>query len=98
MAEYSRLASGQVVSAGGATTVILPFIPNYIEISNKTRLSGTNSGVSRAWWETDMGQGAAFIVTTSNSSQDQTSFIDALGGSGSTTGNTAGTGFSVIQA
>ncbi|HEY1646087.1 MAG TPA: hypothetical protein VGF75_07050 [Candidatus Saccharimonadales bacterium] len=98
MAEYSRLASGQVVSTGGSTNVILPFIPDFIEISNKTRLAATNSGVSRAWWETDMGQGAAFVVTTTNASQDQTTFIDALGGTGSTTGATAGTGFTTIQA
>ena len=34
MAEYSRLASGKVISTGGATAVNLPFIPNFIEISN----------------------------------------------------------------
>jgi hypothetical protein len=98
MAEYSRLASGNVPSTGGATPVVLPFIPNYIEISNKTRLAATNSGVSRAWWETDMGQGAAFLTTTTSATSDLTSFIDALGGTGSTTGNTAGTGFTTIKA
>jgi hypothetical protein len=98
MAEYSRLASGQVKSTGGQTAVVLPFIPNYIEISNKTRLSGTNSGVSRAWWETDMGQGAAFLTTTTNAASDLSAFIDATGGSGSTSGFTAGTGFQTVQA
>ena len=80
MAEYSRLASGQVKSTGGATAVILPFIPNYIEISNKTRRAGANTGVTRAWWETDMGQGAAFLTTTTTA--DLTSFIDATRWSG----------------
>jgi hypothetical protein len=96
MAEYSRLASGQVKSTGGATAVILPFIPNYIEISNKTRRAGANTGVTRAWWETDMGQGAAFLTTTTTA--DLTSFIDATGGAGSTSGFTAGTGFTTVQA
>jgi hypothetical protein len=62
MAEYSRLASGQVTSTGGATAVVLPFIPDFIEISNQTRAAAT-SGITRAWWETDMGQGAAFKST-----------------------------------
>lgn len=98
MSEYSRIAEGQIVSNGGQTAVRLPFLPDYIEISNKTRLSGTNSGVSRAWWEVDMGQGAAFLTTTTSATSDLTSFIDATGGAGSTTGNTAGTGFQTVQA
>ena len=97
MAEYSRLAEGQVTSTGGATNVILPFIPDFIEISNKTRLASTNSGVSRAWWEKDMGQGAAFLVTTTNGASDLSSFIDATGGAGSTSGATAGTGFTTFS-
>ena len=98
MAEYSRMASGKVLSTGGQTAVIIPFIPNYIEISNATSLAGTNSGVSRAWWETDMGQGAAFLTTSTSATEDLTTFIDAYGGTNSTTGNTAGTGFSTIYA
>lgn len=87
MAEYSRLASGQVTSTGGATVVALPFIPNFIEISNSTRAAAA-SGVTRAWWETDMGQGAAFVVTTAAGPADGTSFISAA----------TGTGFTTIQA
>lgn len=83
MAEYSRLASGQVISTGGATNVILPFTPNFIEISNSTRATAV-SGVTRAWWETDMGQGAAFVVTTSAGPADGTSFV-AAGGAGFST-------------
>ncbi len=63
MAEYSRLARGQLSSTGGATSVVLPFIPDGIEIYNSTRaLAGT--GVTRAWWTANMGQGSAFLSTT----------------------------------
>lgn len=84
MAEYSRLASGQVTSTGGATVVVLPFIPNFIEISNSTRATAA-SGVTRAWWMTDMGQGSAFAVTTGAGPADGTSFITAATGTGFTT-------------
>jgi len=87
MAEYSRLASGQVVSAGGQTVVVCPFAPTFIEISNSTRATAA-SGVTRAWWMSDMGQGAAFAVTTGAGPADGTSFISS----------TTGTGFSTIQA
>lgn len=92
MAEYSRLASGQVTSTGGQTLVIVPFIPNYIEISNKTR-AVAGSGVTRAWWETDMGQGAGFANVYGTGDV----YIDAVGGT-STSGQTNGTGFTTIQA
>lgn len=87
MAEYSRMASGQTVSAGGATPVILPFIPDFIEISNPTRAAAA-AGVTRAWWETDMGQGAAMVVTTAAGPADGTSFITTA----------TGTGFKTFQA
>ena len=81
MAEYSRMASGQTVSAGGATAVIIPFIPDFIEISNPTRAAAV-AGVTRAWWETDMGQGAAMVVTTAAGPADGTSFITTATGTG----------------
>lgn len=86
MAEYSRLASGQVTSVltGAPTSVILPFIPDFIEISNSTRAAAA-SGVTRAWWETDMGQGAAFVVTTGAGPADGTSFISSATGGGFST-------------
>ena len=86
MAEYSRLASGVVTSVltGAPTTVILPFIPDFIEISNSTRAVAA-SGVTRAWWETDMGQGAAFVVTTGAGPADGTSFISSATGGGFST-------------
>lgn len=80
MAEYSRMASGKVTSVltSAPTSVILPFIPDFIEISNSTRATAA-SGVVRAWWETDMGQGAAFLTTTSAGPIDGTSFITSGG-------------------
>lgn len=85
MAEYSRILTGQVTSTGGNTPVVLPVIPDFIEISNATRAVAA-SGVTRAWWMTDMGQGSAFAVTTGAS--DVTSFVST----------TTGTGFSTFQA
>jgi hypothetical protein len=62
MAEYSRIASGQVLSAGGATQVILPFTPSRIEITNQTS-AFSGSGVTKAWWSSVMGQDAAALTT-----------------------------------
>ncbi len=92
MAEYSRLASGQVVSLGGNTPVILPFIPNYIQIINRTR-QVAGAGITSAQWETDMGQGAA----SANLLGTGEVYIDVVGGT-STAGQTNGTGFSTFQA
>ncbi len=78
MAEYSRLASGRVLSTGGQTAVVLPFIPNYIEITNTTRLTAV-SGVTRAWWATDMGQGAAALTTTGAGPADGSSYVTSNG-------------------
>jgi hypothetical protein len=92
MAEYSRLASGNVVSTGGQTAVIVPFIPDYIEIINRNAAVAV-AGVSRASWNTDMGQGAALRYLEGTGDQ----YIDAVGGT-STAGLTNGTGFTTIQA
>lgn len=62
MAEYSKLASGQVVATGGALPIILPYMPTRIEIFNETAASA-GLGVSRAWWSQDMGQGSAGLTT-----------------------------------
>lgn len=87
MAEYSRLASGIVTSTGGQTAVICPFAPTFIEISNPTRATAA-SGVTRAWWELNMGQGAAMVTTTGAGPADGTSYITSA----------TGTGFSTYQA
>jgi len=94
MAEYSRLASGKVLSVGGDTVVTVPFLPDYIEVSNATAAQAA-SGVTRAWWNKNMGQGAAFRNLYGTGEQ----YIDVLNGSiGSTAGLTDGTGFKTIQA
>lgn len=84
MAEYSRLASGKVLSAGstGNTAVILPFVPNFIEITNTTEITAASGGVTRAWWMTDMGQGAAAYITTGSGPADGSNFISAATGGG----------------
>ena len=92
MAEYSRLASGQVVSLGGATPVIIPFIPNFIQIFNRTR-AVAGAGMTKAVCMTDMGQGAAFGSLFGTGDV----YIDVVGGT-STGGQTNGTGFSTFQA
>lgn len=92
MAEYSRLASGQVVSTGGATNVIIPFIPNYIAIENAGRLVA-GAGVTSASWMTDMGQGAAVLSTFGTGAQ----YIAPVGGT-SSGALVSGTGFSTFQA
>lgn len=92
MAEYSRLASGQVVSTGGSTVVVVPFVPNYIEISNRTR-AVAGAGVTRAWWMTDMGQGSAFLNLFGTGDE----YIDSAGGT-SSGALVSGTGFTTIQA
>ncbi len=92
MAEYSRMASGQVVSTGGATAVVLPFIPNFIAIQNRTRLVA-GAGVTSASWMTDMGQGSAVLDTFGTGAQ----FIAPVGGT-SSGALVSGTGFTTIQA
>lgn len=92
MAEYSRMASGQVVSTGVNTIVTLPFIPNYIEVSNRSAAIAA-AGVTRAWWETDLGQGAGFRFLYGTGDQ----FIGAVGGT-STGALVSGTGFSTFTA
>lgn len=92
MAEYSRIASGQVVSTGGQTLVILPFIPNIIAISNRNR-AVAGAGVTSALWNTDQGQGSAFLSTFGTGEQ----FIAPLGAA-SSGALVSGTGFTTIQA
>jgi len=98
MAEYSRLASGQTVARGvdgqaaGQTAVVVPFLPDFIEIYNRTR-AVAGSGVTRAWWVRDAGQGSAFLDTFGTGEQ----FIAPVGGT-SSGALVSGTGFSTIQA
>lgn len=60
MAEYSRLARGSIASLGGATPVVLPFVPDFIELINYTAAdTPAQNGIPFASWDVDMGQGAA---------------------------------------
>src|SRR5665213_6840 len=77
MAEYSRLASGQVISTGGDTAVRLPFMPDFIEISNKMS-ARAGTGVYRAWWERDMGQGSAFLENAGSGAGGNYGYVYAL--------------------
>lgn len=92
MAEYSKLASGSAISAGNDTVVKIPFIPDFIEISNRTR-AVAGAGVTRAWWYKNMGQGSAFLDTFGTGDQ----FIAPVGGT-SSGALVSGTGFKTIQA
>jgi len=94
MAEYSRLASGTVLSSGGDTVVKIPFQPDFIEISNATAAQA-GAGVTRAWWLRNMGQGAAFLNTFGTGDE----YIDVLNGSiGSSGALVDGSGFKTIYA
>jgi hypothetical protein len=61
MAEYSRIAKGSFTSTGGAQAVILPFVPDYVEIFNYSVALAAPSanGVVSALWDSGMGQGYA---------------------------------------
>lgn len=60
MAEYSRLAKGSFTSTGGAQAVVLPFLPDRVELVNYTAAATpANHGVPFAKWDVAMGQGFA---------------------------------------
>lgn len=82
--DYFKMAQGVVTSTGGATAVILPYTPTRIRISNATRAIAA-SGVTRAWWDVEMGSGAAMLVTTGVGPADGTSYITAATGGGFST-------------
>ena len=79
--EYSKLASGKysVTSTGLPQSVVIPFIPNFIEVTNVTEMAAASGGVSRAWWLSDMGQGAAAYVATGSGPADGSSYITSGG-------------------
>lgn len=62
MAEYSRLAKGHFTSTGLAQQVVLPFVPDYVELINYTAAAAmTDDVVPFGWWDASMGQGFAVI-------------------------------------
>lgn len=83
--EYDKMAQGSVISLGatGVTPVILPFIPTRISISNPTRATAV-AGVVKAWWDIEMGSGAAMLTTVVAGPADGTSYITSATGTGFT--------------
>jgi hypothetical protein len=62
MAEYSRLAKGTatVLASGGTAPINLPFQPDYVEFVNFTAQdTPTATWIVKAFWDKNMGQGAA---------------------------------------
>lgn len=58
--EYSRLAKGHFTSTGNAQAIVLPFVPDAVELYNFTAATTpAQFGVPHAYWDDDMGQGAA---------------------------------------
>ena len=52
MAEYSRIAKGSFTATSGQQTVVLPFVPDYVEVFNYTNFkTPANHGVVRAFWD-----------------------------------------------
>lgn len=86
MAEYSRMAHGSINSLGAATPVILPFVPDYIEIENLTAVTTpTNTGVVRASWYSGMGQGSAMTYVFNATPVLTTALITTATGTGLST-------------
>lgn len=80
MAEYSRLAKGRVLSAGGTTLVSLPFVPDYVEMINYTAANTpATAGVPFAYWDKNMGQGFA-VYQTFNATPVLTTNVAVTGG------------------
>ena len=62
MTEYSRQAKGTatVLASGGTAPIYLPFKPDYVEFVNYTAQdTPTATWIVKAWWDANMGQGAA---------------------------------------
>lgn len=62
MTEYSRMAKGRVttLATGGTAPIFLPFQPDYVEFVNFTAQdTPTDTWVVKAFWDANMGQGAA---------------------------------------
>lgn len=80
MAEYSRLAKGSFTSTGGAQAVILPFLPDRVELTNySAAATPANHGVPFAKWDVVMGQGFA-VEQVFNATPVLTSDVVVLNG------------------
>jgi hypothetical protein len=59
MAEYSRIAKGSFTATSGSKTVVLPFVPDYVEVWNYTNFkTPVNHGVVRAFWDNKLLDGS----------------------------------------
>lgn len=86
MAEYSRRAEGSINSLGGATPVILPFVPDYVEIDNLTAVTTpANTGVVKAIWYSGMGQGSSMNYVFNATPVLTTALITTATGTGIST-------------
>jgi hypothetical protein len=58
MAEYSRMTKGSFTAASGQTSavVVLPFLPDYVEVWNLTNIgnAASNGNVLRAYWDNNL--------------------------------------------
>lgn len=80
MAEYSRLAKGSFTSTGGAQAVILPFLPDRVELINySAAATPAQHGVPFARWDVAMGQGFA-VEEVFNATPVLTSDVVVLNG------------------
>lgn len=62
MTEYSRIAKGYFTSTGAAKVINLPFQPDTVKLWNYgSYVLPAANGVPRAYWDVNMGQGAAVI-------------------------------------
>lgn len=79
--EYSKLASGQVVGVtSGIIPVVLPFLPNYVELDNYTAYAAATNGlIINTKWHSDMVQGSAMQLVF-NSSPALISQVQTTGG------------------
>lgn len=89
--EYSKLASGKVTGiTGGIIPVILPFLPNIVEIYNFTAsTTPANTKVAHTWWSSAMAQGSA-IQSVFNATPVATTQTTLTGGISTFTAGAAG--------
>jgi len=74
------MAKGKFTSTGNAQLVVLPFVPDFVEIINYTAAATpANHGVPFAWWDANMGQGFA-IADINNATPVLTSGVVSANG------------------
>jgi len=64
MTEYSRMVKGFFTSTGNAKAINIPFVPDYVELQNKTvAAAGPAASVDfSAYWDSNMGSGVATML------------------------------------